>query len=83
MFHLTFTLWVLPRGQSDFHGPGRIFSLVVIYMMNVLLLALFLVLGAPEVSFASFGNELMQNAGAFLNTAGSLMERALRVWGFR
>jgi hypothetical protein len=82
-FHLSFTVWMIPKGQTDLTYHGTFFSLVVIYIMNVLLLALFLVLGAPEVSFASFGNELMENAGELLNATGSVVERALRIWDSR
>lgn len=77
-FHLSFTIWMIPKGQTDLTYHGTFFSLVVIYIMNVLLLALFLILGAPEVSFASFGNELMENAGEFATTAGAFVDRALQ-----
>ena len=45
MYHLSFTVWMLMKGQSDLLGPGRIFSVVLIYTTNVALLAGFLVLG--------------------------------------
>jgi hypothetical protein len=82
-FHLSFTIWMIPKGQTDLMYHGTFFSLVVIYIMNVLLLALFLVLGAPEVSFASFGSELMENAAALLDSAGWLAGRVLSVWDAR
>jgi hypothetical protein len=71
-FHLSFTLWMIPKGQTDLTYHGTFFSLVVIYIMNVVLLALLLIVGAPEVSFASFGQELAENAGRFLETAETL-----------
>jgi hypothetical protein len=77
-FHLSFTIWMIPKGQTDLIYHGTFFSLVVIYIMNVLLLAFFLVLGAPEVSFASFGNELMENATDLFRAAQVLGERAIR-----
>jgi hypothetical protein len=60
-FHLSFTIWMIPKGQSDLTYHGTFFSLVVIYLMNVLVLAGFLVVAAPEISFASFGRELLEN----------------------
>ncbi|MEA3210887.1 MAG: hypothetical protein QOE70_3944 [Chthoniobacter sp.] len=64
-FHLSFTLWMIPKGQTDLTSHGTFFSLVIIFLMNVLLLALFLVIGAPEVSFQSLGTELLKNAEDF------------------
>ncbi len=71
MFHLTFTLWVLPRGQSDFHGPGRVFSITIIYLANALLLSGALIVLAPEVSWHSYGRELWASTLAFYQWAGS------------
>ncbi len=58
MFHLSFTLWMLPKGQTDFHGPGKLFSLVLIYLANVFLLGAALVVLAPEVSWSRYLHEL-------------------------
>lgn len=77
-FHLSFTIWMIPKGQSDLIYHGTCFSLVIIFIMNVLLLALFLVLGAPEVSFESFGLEFGENAMAFLHGAELLARQAWR-----
>lgn len=38
-FHLTWTCWMIPRDQPDLKENGTFFSLVVIYLANVLLLA--------------------------------------------
>ncbi len=64
-FHLSFTCWMIPKGQSDLTSHGTFFSLVVIYLMNLLLLVFFLVMAAPEVSWASFGQELQKHAEDF------------------
>jgi hypothetical protein len=82
-FHLSFTIWMIPKGQTDLTYHGTFFSLVVIYIMNVLLLTLFLVLGAPEVSFVSFGNELLGNAEDFSQGAVGLFQRLLAAFGAR
>ena len=61
-FHATFTLWMIPKNQTDLKDHGTFFSLVIIYLMNLLLLALFLILAAPEITFAAFGHEFLENA---------------------
>jgi hypothetical protein len=58
MFHLSFTVWMLLKGQSDLLGPGRIFSIVLIYTVNVGLLAAFIITMAPEFTWSGFGHEL-------------------------
>jgi hypothetical protein len=70
MFHLTFTLWILPRGQSDFHGPGRIFSLALIYLANTALLTGALIILAPEVTWRGYSRELWASTVAFYQWAG-------------
>lgn len=77
-FHLTFTVWMIPKGQTDLTYHGTFFSLVVIYIMNVLLLALFLVVGAPEVSFSAFGAEFGENATKLWQVAEVLVRRMMR-----
>lgn len=58
MFHLSFTLWMLPKGQTDFHGPGKLFSFTLIYLANVFLLGAALVVLTPEVSWHRTLHEL-------------------------
>ncbi len=67
-FHLSFTGWMIPRGQSDLSYHGTFFSLVVIYVMNLLVIALFLIVAAPEITFVSFGRELFGNVEDFSET---------------
>ncbi len=64
-FHFTFTCWMIPKGQSDLTYHGTFFSLVIIYIMNVVVLSVFLVIAAPEVTAASFGRELLENTVDF------------------
>jgi hypothetical protein len=59
-FHLSFTCWMIPKGQTDLTRYGTFFSLVVIYTMNIALLAVFLIIAAPEVTCRSFANELLE-----------------------
>ncbi len=85
MFHLTFTLWVLPRGQSDLLGPGRIFSIALIYLVNAMLLGGALFVFAPEVSLRAYVRELSASALAFYEWVGNVFAQCVnligRLWG--
>ncbi len=49
-FHITFTIHMLSQQQPDVQEHGRIFSLSVIYTMNVLVMALMMILlGEPRL----------------------------------
>jgi hypothetical protein len=72
-FHLSFTFWMLPKGQSDLMHHGTFFSLVIIYIMNLAVLALFLIVAAPEITFLSFGRELLENTEDLCATLWSAM----------
>ena len=61
-FHLSFTLWMIPKGQSDLSHHGTFFSLVIIYMMNLLVLSALLIVAAPEVTVSRFAHDLLANA---------------------
>ncbi len=78
-FHLSFTCWMIPKGQSDLRYHGTFFSLVVIYIMNIAVLSLFLVVAAPEITWSRFGNDLLENTENFSATACSLFFQALRL----
>ncbi len=60
-FHMSFTLWMIPKGQSDLTYHGTFFSLVVIYLMNLFVLTALLIFAAPEVTFVGFGHDLLVN----------------------
>ena len=63
-FHVSFTLWMIPKGQTDLSYHGTFFSLVVIYMMNLLILTVLLLIASPHTSWHFFGTEMLRNAGA-------------------
>lgn len=60
-FHFSFTLWMIPKGQTDLTTHGTFFSLVVIYLMNLVSLIALLIFAAPEISFIGFGRELLRH----------------------
>lgn len=47
-FHMVWTLWMLPRDQPDLKEHGTFFSLVLIYLVNLLLLVGLLCLAADS-----------------------------------
>jgi hypothetical protein len=74
-FHLTFTCWMIPKNQTDLSDHGTFFSLVFIYMMNLLLLSVLLVIASPQITFASFAADLVANLRSFSEWVGGLMNQ--------
>ena len=64
-FHVTFTCWMIPKNQTDLRDHGTFFSLVIIYLMNLLLLSAMLVLASAQITFASFASDLLANTANF------------------
>ena len=64
-FHFTFTCWMIPKNQTDLSDQGTFFSLVVIYLMNLLLLSTMLIFASPQITFAGFGADLLTNLSNF------------------
>ncbi|MBA3386084.1 MAG: hypothetical protein H0T95_05615, partial [Chthoniobacterales bacterium] len=73
-FHFTFTCWMIPKSQTDLTDNGTLFSLVFIYLMNLLLLSTMLVLASPQISFTGFGAELGQNVSWLFDSLGTLRD---------
>jgi len=77
-FHITFTLHMLTNQQPDIQEHGRIFSYTVIYLMNVLLIGIWMVLvGDPK--FSTFG-ELLAFEGT--TTYSYTWLYLVAVWGY-
>jgi hypothetical protein len=68
-FHLTFTIWMLWNGQTDLIEHGTFFSMMVIYLVNFAILSVMLILASRDVTFRSFGRELLQGAMDFSDLA--------------
>jgi hypothetical protein len=64
-FHFTFTCWMIPKKQTDLTDHGTFFSLVVIYLMNLLLLSIMLALASSEITFADLGRDFVVNGDKF------------------
>jgi hypothetical protein len=73
-FHFTFTCWMIPKKQTDLTDQGTFFSLVVIYLMNLLLLSVMLVLASTQIAFADLGRDFIANAEKFAHWLTRLLD---------
>lgn len=77
-FHLLWTLWMIPRDQPDLKENGRFLSLVIIYLANLLLLAVLLCAVGKPIGFAEFGSQWVGNAARSLEGTLRLGRELLR-----
>ena len=63
--HVCFTLWMIPKGQTDITDHGRIFSFAIIWLMNLATITGLLLLTAPGVTFIGFAQRFAENAMIF------------------
>jgi len=71
-FHSTFTCWMILKNQTDLSDHGTLFSLILIYLMNLLLLTVMLILASPQITFVGFGRDLLTNLGGFAEWVGAV-----------
>ena len=74
-FHMSFTLWMIPKGQTDLSSHGTFYSLVIIYLMNLALLTALVLLTAPHLTLHGFGREFLHNAMEFSSWAAAYLRR--------
>ncbi|HEY5036879.1 MAG TPA: hypothetical protein VII74_07085, partial [Chthoniobacterales bacterium] len=74
-FHLSFTCWMIPKNQTDLSDNGTVFSVVVIYVLNLILLSAMLIIASPRITFASFGEDIVRNIANFAHAVVLLVER--------
>jgi hypothetical protein len=55
---------MISKGQ-DLTYYGTFFSLVIIYLMNLLVLTIFLILASPHITWIAFGADLSNGAMDF------------------
>ncbi len=77
-FHFTFTCWMIPKNQTDLSENGTIFSLVVIYLANLMLLGAMLIVASPHITFAGFGVDVVRNIASFSHAVVVLLDRFSR-----
>lgn len=68
-FHFSFTCWMIPKDQPDLRLHGTFFSLVVIYLANVLVLAALFLVACPDVTWAGFGADVARHAERLVESA--------------
>lgn len=66
-FHMVWTLWMIPRDQPDLRENGRLLSLVVIYLANLIVLVGLLCLAedSPLRTTQQFGLEWVRHAATW------------------
>lgn len=74
-FHLVFTCLLIVKGQPDLHYGGTFFSLIVIYLINLLIISGLLLATGREVTVRSFFGDFVTNAVGF-----SEFVRAVFAW---
>lgn len=81
-FHITFTLAMIPKGQTDLTYGGNFFSLLVIYVMNLLVMSALVILAMPgQGGFAHFVQDILIFARALavdIARAAEMVLRAIR-----
>jgi hypothetical protein len=66
-FHMAWTLWMIPRDQPDLKENGTFFSLVVIYLFNLMVLVALLCMAAdsPLRDARDFAQEWLRHAATW------------------
>ncbi|MCE9543330.1 MAG: hypothetical protein K8R38_07420 [Verrucomicrobia bacterium] len=67
-FHLVFTCLLIVKGQPDLHYGGTFFSLMVIYLINLIIITGLLLATGKEVSLQFFAEDFIENSARFLET---------------
>jgi len=74
---------MIRKGQSDLRMHGNFFSLVVIYLVNLMVVTVFLVVSAAGVEWRTFLRELLHHTEDFSDVVWRLLchawELCLRV----
>jgi hypothetical protein len=69
-YHLTFTIWMITKEQPDLALHGNIFSLLVIALANLLLIAAMLIMASRTATWSGFGNEWLDRADSLVRILG-------------
>ena len=69
-FHLVFTFLLITKGQPDLHYGGTFFSLMVIYLINLLIITGLLLVTGRSSLWYDFGESLLRNAEGFVELCG-------------
>ena len=69
-FHLVFTFLLITKGQPDLHYGGTFFSLMVIYLINLLIITGLLLVTGRSSLWYDFGESLLRNSEGFVEFCG-------------
>ena len=72
-FHLVFTCLLIAKGQPDLHYGGTFFSLLIIYLINLLIITGLLLLTGKEISLTSLGHDFVENMISFVEITRMIM----------
>lgn len=75
LFHILWTIWMIPQDQPDLQENGTFFSVVFILLANVLVLALLFCLALGDGAFKSFGLQWWEIAEKVAFGVKSLISR--------
>lgn len=78
-FHLLWTLWMIPRDQPDLKENGIFFSLVVIYLTNVIVLSIILCLAPGNLTWHHWVNEFMDSWVYLKNFLAKLITQVFQI----
>ncbi|NWK56686.1 hypothetical protein HW115_13770 [Verrucomicrobiaceae bacterium N1E253] len=76
-FHLLWTIWMIPRDQPDLEENGTFFSIVIIYLANVIVLSVLLCLAPGNLTWHHWANQFMDAAMVFKQFTIQLMQQFL------
>lgn len=74
-FHLTFTCILILKGQPDLKYGGTFFSLLIIYLINLLIVTVPLLISGPGVSAASYWNDFCSNGTDFVSFTSLVLKQ--------
>ena len=69
-FHLVFTFLLITKGQPDLQYGGTFFSLMVIYLLNLLIITALLLATSRPGTWSGYGESLARNAQEFFEFCG-------------
>jgi hypothetical protein len=69
-FHLVFTCILITKGQPDLHYGGTFFSLMVIYLINLLIITALVLATSRREILIGYGEGLVRNSSDFIELCG-------------
>ena len=64
-FHIVLTIYFVKMEQPDIMKMGTLFSIVLVYIINLIIVAFILALFFPEISFLGFAKDVCRESAEF------------------